>query len=222
MIGIVSIAAPPIVRFGLKHLCRGIYGVKVVGDAADLGTGMRLVDQLRPEVVIVDLPCAARRPANADALGELISRNTKVIALLSPMLPPTLVANLLDLGVLGAVKNDADADDLERAINSVRRGSRFCNVGAGLTRERPRVFAVPGQHLTDKEVDVLALVAAGLSNQEIGETLFITENTAKFHVGNVIRKFGAKRRGELAQLAAPNGIFDAQTGTDSLQHSLGA
>jgi len=214
VIVVVNIAAPPVVRHGLDRMCETMRDITVVADAADLCTGIRLVDELRPDVVVVDLPCAARRPDKAAALRELTARTVAVVALLSPILPQAHVDDLFALGVLGAVNNDTDAAGLGQAITAVSRGGRLCAAGPRHARQRLRAVADRGENLTDKEIDVLALVAAGLSNQEIGETLLISENTAKFHVGNVIRKFGAKRRGELAHLAAADGIFGRRSTPD--------
>lgn len=204
-IRVVVVDDQHLVRRGIIALLSLSGSVQVVGEAPDGEAGLRLVEQVRPDVVLLDLRMP--RMGGLDMLRALGQRDG--------VGPPVLVLTTFDdgeavleamrLGAKGYLLKDVSLDQLVDAIQTLAAGGRVVAPGitAGLL-ERV-THRMPGeesgfeaadapQPLTEREVEVLRLVAAGYANREIANALFLAEGTVKNHVSSVLLKLGVRDR----------------------------
>lgn len=169
-------------------------GLEVVGQAGNADELLMLVDQLRPDVAIVDI----RMPPEADgglrAARQLRSRHPQLgVLVLSQYARPSYAFELLGERAdgVGYLLKDrvANVDDLADAVRRVGRGESVLDpLVVSQLVGRPRSASGPIDDLTDREREVLALVAEGRTNQAIGDRLFITERTVEKHVNAIFEK----------------------------------
>ncbi len=194
----------PLLRTGFRMILEAETDITVVGEAADGLQALDSVRALQPDVVLMDVRMprmdgveATRRIVDGDP-----ARNARVLVLTTFDLDEYIV-EALRAGASGFLLKDVPADDLVAAIRVVARGDAV--VSPSVTRRLLDRFAsrLPApdaptpailQRLTEREVDVLRLVARGLSNAEIAGTLFVSETTVKTHVGHVLTKLGLRDR----------------------------
>jgi DNA-binding NarL/FixJ family response regulator len=204
-----------LVRSGFRALLERAEDIEVVGEAADGAEAVERVRTERPDVVLMDIRMpgvdgleATRRLA---ADGSLAS--VRVIMLTTFELDE-YVFEALHAGASGFLLKDVEPDELRSAVRVVARGEAL--LSPSVTRRLIREFvAQPGRHhpppealaeLTTREREVLALVAQGLSNQEIAERLVISPATAKTHVSRTMMKLHAHDRAQLVVLAYETGL----------------
>ena len=203
-----------LVRTGLRTILGAQPDMEVVGEAED---GLQVVEGARrrsPDVVVMDI-----RMPNLDGLGA----TRRILAELDPA-PRVLVLTTFDLdeyvyealraGASGFLLKDAGADELRRAVRVVAAGEAL--LSPSVTRRliarfvtepaRPARVAPSLDELTDREREVLVLVAGGLSNAEIADRLVITHATAKTHLSRILLKLGARDRAQLVMLAYESGL----------------
>ena len=119
-----------------------------------------------------------------------------------------LVVEAVQAGARGYVVQDVDPTELVRAVRAVSRGESAFDAHSASAMVRSLSGGVPEREgLTDRELDVLRLLARGLSNRAIGAELFISETTVKFHVGNLMRKLMVSRRAEAVYAATKLGLL---------------
>jgi two-component system, NarL family, response regulator DevR len=111
------------------------------------------------------------------------------------------VARAFEAGASGFMRKDAGTTDLASLIGYVQRG--------GMVRPALNGNATAGSDLTPREREVLRRTASGMSNREVGAALYVTEQTVKFHLGNIYRKLGVHNRTEAAHAAAKLGLLGA-------------
>ncbi|MGH7194029.1 MAG: response regulator, partial [Candidatus Saccharimonadales bacterium] len=189
-----------VVRTGLKSLVSGTE-IQIVAEAATGDEAVRMVEQHKPEVVLLDI-----RMADADGLNALgrikLSRPKLPVLMLSGYDNPTYVARALALGASGYLLKDAGRDDLLAAIRRVAQGGdawkreELRRVTGALAT--PRVAGDIEVPLTQRETEVLAQLAFGLTNKEIAQVLHISYETVKEHVQHVLRKLGVVDRTQAA------------------------
>jgi DNA-binding NarL/FixJ family response regulator len=188
-------------RLALRTTIEARSDMQIVGETDKGDEALPLCRQLLPDVVIMDL----RLPglSGFEAI-DLIHREFPAIGVLvlSNYEGSEDVHRALAAGALAYLTKDAGADELVRAILSVRAGHRYvpATVGALLAAR------VPTSSLTDREVDVLRLLARGRSNREIGEKLGIAENTVRIHVSRILDKLQVADRTQAVLLAIQNGL----------------
>ena len=205
---IVLIDDHAILRQGLRSLLERERDLQVVGEASSAGEALAVVERARPSVVLLDMKLSPA--ADNDGLG-LCARLTKLypglsVLVLSTFVDDALVVSAIQHGACGYVVKDVDTLELVRSIRLVaRRGSAFDSRSAAAMA---RSIHAPPAHspLTDRELGVLRLVANGLSNRGIGAQLHLSETTVKFHVRNIMRKFGSASRAEAVYKATQNGL----------------
>jgi two-component system, NarL family, response regulator DevR len=130
------------------------------------------------------------------------------LLVLTTFLDEDLVVRAVHAGARGYVVKDVDTTELVRAIRAVSVGqSAFDSRSAAAVVRSLSGRGSPQQQLTDREVEVLRLLAAGLSNNMIGEKLYISATTAKFHVSNIMRKLEVSRRAEAVYAASKRGLI---------------
>lgn len=201
-----------IVRQGLRSILAREPDVEVVGEAATATEALDLVAATRPHIVLLDLKLSAGSDLAGLALcGRLTARAPAPgVLVVTTFLDQRLVLEAIQQGARGYVLKDVDAVALVAAIRAVRRGeSAFDSHSAAVVvRSLSTPAAAPaGGDLTARERQVLLLLARGLSNEAIGRELFISATTAKFHVGNVMRKLSVSRRAEAVYAGSKLGLI---------------
>lgn len=195
-----------IVRSGLKHILEGDPNFEVVGEASDGPSGVAMVHAVRPDIVIVDV----RLPS---MLGDDVCRllrervpETRILVL-SAFGESELVYRCLVAGAQGYVLKDTLHFDLKQSLRAVARGEavldpRVATVVLDRLRNRALVPEIP---LSPHQLSVLRLMAQGLSNKQIAERLYLSENTVKGYVQEVLRRLGARNRLEAVMIANRRG-----------------
>ena len=200
-----------IVRQGLRSVLQREEGIRVVGEAEDAARAKELVAELSPQMVCLDLKLSTSSDSEGIALCEELTTLHPDIAVLvlTTFLDERLVLRAIRAGARGYVVKDVDTSGLVRAIRDVSRGGSAFDARSAAAMVRGLHGAEEDQpkELTSRELEVLRLLASGLSNSKIGAELFISETTAKFHVGNILRKLGVSRRAEAVYAASKAGLL---------------
>jgi DNA-binding NarL/FixJ family response regulator len=205
-----------IVRRGLRSILELEGDIAVVGEAGGRAEALHAVERTRPEVVLLDLKLSPDGDADGLAVcSQILARRPGTgVVVLSTFLDEQLVADALRRGARAYVLKDVDLSELVRIIRAVARGeagfdSRSAAVVRGLAAGTPAGRAGDGMRaLTDREREVVRLIAEGLTNREIGEAIFVSESTVKFHVRNVMRKLDVHHRAEVAYAASRLGLLE--------------
>ena len=200
-----------IVRQGLRSILEREPDIEVVGEAASAGEALDLVAASRPHIVLLDLKLSAGSDvAGLTLCGQLTAATPAPgVLVVTTFLDQQLVLEAIQRGARGYVLKDVDAVALVAAIRAVRRGeSAFDSHSATMVVRSLSAPPPPtGPDLTTREREVLTLLARGLSNEAIGRELFISATTAKFHVGNVMRKLAVTRRAEAVYAGSKLGLI---------------
>lgn len=205
-----------VVRDGLSFLLSLIDGLEVVGAAADGGEAVALVASLDPDVVLMDLRMPHMDGVEATRRVRRDYPRTQVVVLTTYADDSSVLA-ALRAGARGYLTKDAGAEEIGRAINRVAGGSADLdpNVQARLLDMLPGGDAAPAvgartgpppDGLTERELEVLTLIAAGLSNTEIAERLVVSEATVKTHVNHLFAKTAVRDRAQAVAYAYRHGL----------------
>lgn len=211
LVGIIDDHA--IVRQGLRAMIDREPDLRVVGEAPSARAATAMLDQARPRVVLLDLRLAGGSEFDGLSLCHAITQrypDTGVLVLTSSA-DEWLILESIKQGAKGFVLKDVDLTELIRAIRAVHRGesafdSRSASVVVRWMHGNPRPGATVSD-ITPREREILVLLARGLSNVAIGQRLYISAATVKFHVGNVMQKLGARRRAEAVYAASKLGLI---------------
>jgi len=201
-----------IVRQGLRSILEREPDIEVVGEAASAGEALDLVAASRPHIVLLDLKLSAGSDvAGLTLCGQLTAATPAPgVLVVTTFLDQQLVLEAIQRGARGYVLKDVDAVALVAAIRAVRRGESAFDSHSATMVVRSLAAPAPspaGPDLTSREREVLTLLARGLSNEAIGRELFISATTAKFHVGNVMRKLAVSRRAEAVYAGSKLGLI---------------
>jgi two-component system, NarL family, response regulator DevR len=199
-----------ILRQGLRSLLEREDDLVVVGEASSEAEAEAVVAATRPDVVLVDLKLSAGSDFEGLSLcAKLAGAHPDVgLLVLTTFLDEDLVVRAVHAGARGYVVKDVDTTELVRAIRAISAGqSAFDSRSAAAVVRSLSGRGDQREKLTDREIEVLRLLAAGLSNQKIGERLFISATTAKFHVSNIMRKLDVSRRAEAVYAASKRGLI---------------
>jgi DNA-binding NarL/FixJ family response regulator len=209
------------VREGLTVLLGAQPGIDVVGEAVDGRDAVDKAAELRPDVVLMDvrMPVLDGLEATRRIVGDDPGGGPRVLVVTTFDLDE-YVYQALRAGASGFVLKDASASALAEAVRVVAAGDAM--LSPSVTRRLLEVFArmggpdPPGQvrveQLTERETEVLTLVAGGLSNAEIAEELVVAEQTVKTHVGRILTKLHLRDRTQAAIFAYDNGLVGPGTG----------
>ena len=196
-----------LMRQGLRMLLDLEPGMTVIGEAADGESGVRLALEKRPDVVLMDVQMPGISGVEATAALCAAWPAARVI-ILTTFDRDDYVFQAIRAGALGYLLKDAPAEELIRTIRRVHGGEAFIQpeIASRTLRELLRPQQSPLEPLSDREREVLLLLAQGASNREIADRLFITEGTVKNHVSNVLGKLQAENRTHAAEIARRYGL----------------
>jgi two-component system, NarL family, response regulator DevR len=199
-----------IMRQGLRAVLDREEDLRVVGEASSADGATAAVVAVRPHVVLLDLKLTTGPQADGlDLCRKLTAEHPGLgVLVLTTFAEDRLVVEAVQAGARGYVVKDVDTTELVRAIRSVSRGESAFDARSASAMVRTLNAPDPNrERLTDRELDVLRLLARGLSNREIGRELYISETTVKFHVGNLMRKLLVSRRAEAVYAASKLGLL---------------
>lgn len=206
---IVLVDDHAILRQGLRAVLDREPDLVVVGEAATPAEARAAAEALRPDVIVVDLKLSGGSELEGLSLCRDLAAAHPAIALLvlTTFLDERLVVEAVQAGARGYVVKDVDTRELVNAIRSVTRGQSAFDSRTAVAVVQTLAHGPTGADLTARELEVLRLLANGHSNSGIGDELFISPTTVKFHVSNVMRKLGVSRRAEAAYQASKRGLI---------------
>ena len=206
-----------VVREGLAMLLGLLPDVEVVGTAADGDEALALADELRPDVILMDLRMP--RVDGVEATRRLRASHPEIkVVVLTTYADDRSVMEALRAGALGYLTKDAGAEEIQQALHRVANGQASLDPAVQMhlieaitttnaTSDPPDTSAASlPDGLTPREAEVLGLIGAGLSNTEIAAQLFVSEATVKSHVNHMLPKIGARDRAQAVGYAYRHGL----------------
>ena len=198
-----------VVRQGLRMFLGLDPELEVIGEAQDGAEALRMARELKPDVVLMDLLMPVMDGITATTAIRREMPDVEVLALTS-VLEDASVVGAVRAGAIGYLLKDTQADELCRAIKAAAGGQVQLSPKAAARLMREVRAPESPETLTDRETEVLRLLAQGQSNKEIAHTLNIGEKTVKTHVSNVLGKLGVQSRTQAALYAVRIGLVPAE------------
>lgn len=199
-----------ITRVGLRSILERNPGMAVIAEATTYDAALDAVDEHGPDVLIIDLDLGDDTTKGFKLIEEISDRypSTKILVLANT-LSEMIVVEALRRGAGGYLcKDEVKADELGKGVKAVQEGETVLGKGVGkLVAHSLGSSRYSTEHLTDRELDVIKLVAKGLSNKQIASQMFVTESTVKFHLQNASKKLGTHRRAEVVHRAMAAGLI---------------
>lgn len=213
---VLVVDSEPVVRHGLRALLTAEPDLAPAGEAASPRDALMAAERVRPDAIVVDIEFGRDERPGLDLVRALLERCRGVrVLVLTGCRDRESMMRTVRLGVHGYLRKGADTAEIVRALRAVLRGEGVFDPGTSaagplqVLREPapdPAPDLCKTSLLTDRENQVLRLLAVGLSNREIGARLRISEATVKFHVRNLRDKLEVRRRTEIVYTAARQGI----------------
>jgi DNA-binding NarL/FixJ family response regulator len=211
---VLVVDAQPIVRHGIRALLSSEPDLALIGEASSPRDALLAAERNRADVIVLDIEFGRDERPGLDLVRALLERCRGVrILVLTGCRDREIMMRTVRLGVHGYLRKGADTADIVRAVQSLLRGeSVFDSRGSApvvtdVMRDDPLpVRGLGAATLTERENQVLRLLAVGMSNREIGRRLVISEATVKFHVRNLRDKLEVRRRTEIVYTATRQGI----------------
>lgn len=205
-------------RQGVRRLLEGSPDLEVVGEARTGQDTVRLVEELAPDIVLLDISMPALSGIDAARLIKTASPRTGII-ILTVHADEEFLFEAIKAGAMGYLLKDASADEVVRAIHVIYGGEGLLapSMAAKVMREFARTREVTDlarvlTPLTHREVEILQQVAAGLANKEIAHKLSISERTVKNHLSNIMEKLHVNSRTQAAVYALRSGLVPPAAG----------
>jgi DNA-binding NarL/FixJ family response regulator len=194
-----------VVRQGLKMFLMDDPEFEVVGEAQNGAEALKLAHELKPDVILMDLLMPVMDGITAIGQVRKECPDTEVIALTS-VLEDASVVGAVKAGAIGYLLKDTQSDELLRAIKAAANGQVQLSPQAAARLVREVRAPESPETLTERETDVLRLLAQGRANKEIALALYIGENTVKTHVSSILLKLGVQSRTQAALYARQIGL----------------
>jgi two-component system, NarL family, response regulator LiaR len=210
MIRVLLVDDHEMVRMGLSAYLQTQPDMSVVGEAADGAEGIRLAQQERPDVILMDLVMEGMDGVTATWEIHRLLPEVRIIALTS-FIDDDKVYPILEAGAMSYLLKTARAPEIAAAIRAAMRGEPVLEArvtGKVLSRLRRPDEVKPHEELTPRELEILGLIAQGRTNQEISDQLFITVKTVKTHITQILSKLGVEDRTQAAVYAHRNKLVE--------------
>ena len=206
-IHILIVEDQTLMRQGLRTILDLEPGLQVVGEAASGEHGIHMALELRPDVILMDVQMPGMSGIEAIAAICAVWPEARII-ILTTFSRDEYVFEGVRAGAVGFLLKDAPADHLIETIRRVHAGEVFiqAEVASRILRELIRPQVGPIEPLSDREQEVLVLLAQGNANREIAERLVLAEGTVKNHVSNILAKLQAENRTQAADIARRYGL----------------
>jgi DNA-binding NarL/FixJ family response regulator len=209
MIRVLLVDDHDLLRAGLRSRLEREPGIEVVGDADTAERAVVMARRLQPDVILLDL--LMPRKSGYEAIPELVEVAPQAkILVVSSQGAPSSVRRALSAGAAGYLPKRASDHDLVTAIRLVAEGGGYVEpaLGARLVTDSSPAL----EPLSERERDIVHLLALGYTNQEIGRKLFISVRTVDTHRAHIMRKLDLESRAELVMFALANGVIGPDTG----------
>ena len=198
-----------IVRAALRALLEAEQGFEIVAEAGEVDEAVRKVLAYKPSVIVLDLSMPGGPSLSAIPRIMQASPGTSVVVLTMEN-EPRFAREAFRAGALGFVLKEAADTELVAAVRAAVNGMRYLNPQlGGLIASAPETPPGPPDNLTEREVEVLRLVALGHTNAEISQQLYLSVRTVESHRAHIQEKSGRSTRAELVAYARENGLLDA-------------
>ena len=199
-----------VIREGLTTIISGFEDAEVVGQAADGVEAVELAFDLEPDVILMDLRMPGLDGAGATKAIKQRRPDARIVVLTTFADDDSVMA-ALSAGAAGYLTKDASRDDIRRALEAATAGQVLLDpaVQATLLKAAQKSPSRPAElpdGLTEREAEVLALIANGSSNSEIAAHLYVAETTVKTHVNRIFAKTGSRDRAQAAAYAHRHGL----------------
>lgn len=220
-INVVIVDDEQLVRAGLRMILDAEPDIEVVGEAGDGAEAVGLVERLDPQVVLMDIQMPVMNGIEAtERIAALDREESSRVLILTTFDLDEYVYQSLQAGASGFLLKRTPADELVRGIRVVAGGDALLE--PSITRRLLETFATRGpasaadtrtlEELTDREREVLGLIARGMSNGEIAAELYLSEGTVKTHVKRIFSKLGVRDRAQAVVFAYEVGLVEPQRG----------
>ena len=196
-----------VVRQGLQMFLKLDAELEIIGEAVNGQQAIQLAAELKPDIVLMDLLMPVMGGVEAIGIIRREMPDVEVIALTS-VLEDKAVIEAIRAGAIGYLLKDTEADELIRAIKAAAAGQVQLSPQAAARLMREVRAPDSPESLTERETDVLRLLATGLSNKEIAQALVIGEKTVKTHVSSILAKLNIRSRTQAALYAARIGLVE--------------
>ena len=200
-----------VVRSGLRLILDGEDGMRVVAEAGDTADAVRLTRAHRPHVLVLDINMPGGPGSSSlDALPEIITGSPgTAVVVLTMQSDPQFARTALGAGAKGYVLKEAADSELVEAVRRAAAGELYLNprLGAQLAAAPPEPPGPPDD-LTERELEVLRLIALGHTNAEIGAQLYLSVRTVESHRAHIQQKLRRSSRAELVRYALDRGLLD--------------
>lgn len=199
-----------VVRRGFAVFLQAFSEFELVGEASNGEEAIQQCGHLKPDVVLMDMIMPKMDGPTAITEIRKTFPRIQIVGLTSFSDNRDLVKKAMEAGAVGYLFKDVSIDDLAKAIHAAHRGDPTLAPEAmrmlisAKTDPAPRTF-----NLTKREVEVLELLSEGLNNPEIGERLYLSRSTVKFHVSSILGKLGATTRTEAVSIALQNDLLES-------------
>ena len=210
MIRLLIIDDHEMVREGLKAMLAKEHDFEIVGDAANAEQAYDLIARLHPDVILLDI----RLPgvSGIEVCRAVTERYPETaVLILTTFTDETLIAQCIQAGARGFIVKDIERFDLKRSIRAIARGEAVIDPKAAVAvlaqlRRVPQASQEPSpEPLSTQQIVILRLIAQGLSSREIATQLYLSENTVKGYVQEILHRLGVKNRTEAVMVAVKQG-----------------
>jgi len=206
-VGVALIDGVPLVREGLSALVHRTPGLRWVGAADNPALAVRLCERMRPDVVVMDATLAPR-----GQLSRHLATSHRVVLMVDDQhLTTPYVTNAITGGVRGVIRRPAQTGEFIQAIHAVHSQGRYMDASLAASMvpplARPRRPGGSYQRLSQREHEVLRLIADGLENQAIANVLFVSVETVRTHVKSILRKLASRDRTHAVAVAFRSGVL---------------